>query len=143
MMTLMVSLAYAVNEGRLMLMENVSPASIIRVIGGSSHAVHRSIVSTGSYRSRMLQDGIWLVIVIAAFVHIIDKSESQRLFVGGSVRDDIRLWVVYIRRHDASGVCQHRSPKKSSRKSFHLGQRSDKDCSCGPADSILYLSILP
>ena len=75
-------------------MGNMSPASIIRVIGGSSHAVPRSIVSTGSYRSRMLQDGIWLVIVIAAFVHIIDKSESQRLFVGSSVRDDIRLWVV-------------------------------------------------
>ena len=77
-----------------MLMEIVSPASIIRVIGGSSHAVPRSIVSTGSYRSRMLQDGIWLVIVIAAFVHTTDKSESQRLFVGSSVRDDIRLWVV-------------------------------------------------
>ena len=75
-------------------MENVSPASIIRVIGGSSHAVPRSIVSTGSYRSRMLQDDIWLFIVIAAFVHTTGKSESQGLFVESSVRDDIRLWVV-------------------------------------------------
>ena len=75
-------------------MENVSPASIIRVIRGSSHAVPRSIVSTGSYRSRMLQDDIWLFIVIAAFVHATDKSESQGLFVESSVRDDIRLWVV-------------------------------------------------
>ena len=93
-MTTMVSPTYAVNEGRWTLMEIVSPASIIHVIGGSSHAVPRSIVSTGSYRSRMLQNGIWLVIVIAAFVHTTGKSESQRLFVGSSIRDDIRLWVV-------------------------------------------------
>ena len=57
-MTTMVSPTYAVNEGRWTLMEIVSPASIIHVIGGSSHAVPRSIVSTGSYRSRMLQDDI-------------------------------------------------------------------------------------